>query len=78
MSKSVAHAETGISGGSPERFGYEMGTYSEIKLEYEEQFRRWTAQIRIEDWRGKAFLDVGCGMGRTTYWPMNHGGGRLC
>ena len=26
-----------------------------------------------EDWRGKEFLDVGCGMGRNSYWPMNYG-----
>ena len=26
-----------------------------------------------EDWRGKEFLDVGCGMGRNSYWPLKYG-----
>lgn len=72
-SNTTAQDETGITGGSPERFGYEWDTYSDIKPEYEEQFRRWTAQFPIEDWRGKTFLDVGCGMGRNSYWPMHYG-----
>ena len=56
----------GIELGSPDRFGYEWKTYCELRPEYEEQFRRWTLQISSEDWAGKTFLDVGCGMGRTA------------
>lgn len=26
-----------------------------------------------EDWKGKKILDVGCGMGRNSYWPMKWG-----
>jgi len=26
-----------------------------------------------EDWTGKRFLDVGCGMGRNSLWPMKYG-----
>ncbi len=59
--------------GSPDRFGYEWGAYSEILPEYEEQFRRWTAPLAREEWRGKSFLDVGCGMGRNSFWPMTYG-----
>lgn len=59
--------------GSPERFGYEWGTYAELLPEYEEQFRRWTPQLAPEDWRGLRFLDVGCGMGRNSVWPMRYG-----
>jgi SAM-dependent methyltransferase len=59
--------------GSPDRFGYEWHTYSEVRPEYEEQFRRWTAHLKPEDWRGLTFLDVGCGMGRNSYWPMTYG-----
>jgi len=59
--------------GSPDRFGYEWNEYSELRPEYEEQFRRWTALIPPEAWRGKRFLDVGCGMGRNSHWPMTYG-----
>lgn len=63
-------------GGSPERFGYEWNAYSEMRPEYEEQFRRWTAHLTPEDWRGRSFLDVGCGMGRNSYWPLCYGASR--
>src|SRR5262249_2049756 len=56
--------------------GYEWSNYSELRPEYEEQFRRWTAHLRPEDWRGLTFLDVGCGMGRNSYWPMKYGAAR--
>jgi SAM-dependent methyltransferase len=59
--------------GSPERFGYEWNTYADILPIYEEQFRRWTPHFKPEDWRGKTFLDVGCGMGRNSYWPLSYG-----
>ncbi len=59
--------------GSPDRFGYEWERYSEIRPEYEEQFRRWTVHLEPEDWRGLRFIDVGCGMGRNSLWPMRYG-----
>ena len=62
-----------IDTGSPERFGYEWNEYAEMRPEYEEQFRRWTVHLAPDDWRGKTFLDVGCGMGRNSYWPMRYG-----
>ena len=62
-----------LASGSPDRFGYEWNNYSELRPEYEEQFRRWTVHIAPEEWRGKDFLDVGCGMGRNSYWPMTYG-----
>ena len=65
--------EKALAAGSPDRFGYEWHNYSELRPEYEEQFRRWTAPLKPEDWRGVAFLDVGCGMGRNSYWPMTYG-----
>lgn len=58
--------------GSPDRFGYEWAEYTELRPVYEEQFLRWTALIAREDWRGKRFLDVGCGMGRNSHWPMTY------
>ena len=59
--------------GSPDRFGYEWAEYSELRSEYEEQFRRWTALLPEAAWQGKRFLDVGCGMGRNSHWPMTYG-----
>lgn len=59
--------------GSPERFGYEWGAYGEVLPEYEEQFRRWTRHLSPDDWRGATFLDVGCGMGRNSLWPLAYG-----
>jgi SAM-dependent methyltransferase len=72
MNESHIDADT-VARGSPERFGYEWNAYSEVYPEYEEQFRRWTAHFKPEDWRGVRFLDVGCGMGRNSYWPMRYG-----
>jgi len=66
-------ADRTLAAGSPDRFGYEWHTYSELRPEYEAQFRGWTAALAPEDWRGLRFLDVGCGMGRNSYWPMTYG-----
>jgi SAM-dependent methyltransferase len=64
---------TEIAGGSPERFGYEWGKYAAIAPEYQEQFRRWLPFFAAADWKGKTFIDVGCGMGRNSYWPLKDG-----
>ncbi|WP_372400714.1 class I SAM-dependent methyltransferase (plasmid) [Azospirillum sp. HJ39] len=62
-----------VHSGSADRFGYEWGRYAELKSIYEEQFRRWTPFMTPEDWRGRSFVDVGCGMGRNSHWPMSYG-----
>lgn len=62
-----------VHSGSADRFGYEWGRYAELKDIYEEQFRRWTPFMAPEDWRGLSFVDVGCGMGRNSHWPMSYG-----
>jgi len=41
--------EMALAAGSPDRFGYEWHNYSELRPEYEEQFRRWTAHLKPED-----------------------------
>jgi SAM-dependent methyltransferase len=64
--------------GSPDRFGYEWNAYGEILPEYEEQFRRWTVHLAPAQWQGKSFLDVGCGMGRNSFWPMHYGAREGC
>ena len=61
------------SAGSPERFGYEWAKYNELRPDYETQFRRWTPFFQPDDWRGKSVLDVGCGTGRNSFWPMKYG-----
>jgi SAM-dependent methyltransferase len=66
-------AVPGVNQGSPDRFGYEWQNYSEILPEHERQFLGWTAHLKPEDWRDKTFLDVGCGMGRNSYWPLKYG-----
>jgi len=68
--REMSRRSSDTRGGSPERFGFEWAKYSEIKPEYEEQFNRWLPFLTKEEWRGKRFLDVGCGMGRNSYWPM--------
>ena len=58
-------------GGSPERFGYSWSKFSELTPEQRQQFLGWTKALGGESaWRGKTFLDVGCGAGRNSYWPM--------
>jgi SAM-dependent methyltransferase len=73
MNNLTMPVDPAVAAGSPERFGYEWHTYAEMRPEYAEQFRRWTVHLSPEDWRGKIFLDVGCGMGRNSYWPMTFG-----
>jgi SAM-dependent methyltransferase len=62
-----------VSGGSPERFGFEWQRYPEMISIYEEQFRRWTAPLAPSEWTGRYLLDAGCGMGRNSYWPLTYG-----
>jgi len=66
-------ASPDIKSGSPERFGYSWGIFSEILPVHEVQFRRWTAALPQEAWQGAEFLDVGCGMGRNSYWAIKAG-----
>ena len=63
--------------GSPERFGYEWEKYCKIHPIYEEQFLRWTKKnIPKNQWKEKSILDVGCGNGRNSYWPLTYGATR--
>jgi SAM-dependent methyltransferase len=60
--------------GSPDRFGYEWGKYCEILPIYQEQFDRWTSPlIKKSEWKKKKFIDVGCGIGRNSFWPLTYG-----
>jgi len=59
--------------GSPERFGHSWEKFDDILPIHEAQFLRWSKGIDKADWQGKAFLDVGCGIGRNSYWPFTYG-----
>lgn len=63
----------GAALGSSDRFGYEWARYADLLPEHEEQFLRWSSALPIAEWRGKRFLDVGCGMGRNSFWACRHG-----
>jgi SAM-dependent methyltransferase len=63
---------TTLAKGSPDRFGYSWDRYADLLPAHEEQFRRWTA-CDEGFWRGKRFLDAGCGIGRNAHWPMTYG-----
>ena len=58
MSTQLDRTEAVLAANSPERFGYEWHNYSELRPEYEEQFRRWTAHLEPQDWRGLKFLTL--------------------
>jgi len=60
--------------GSPDRFGYSWNRFSDLTPEQERQFRLWTVHLSPDrDWKGKDFLDAGCGAGRNSYWAMSYG-----
>jgi SAM-dependent methyltransferase len=59
--------------GSTDRFGYQWNYYDELRPDYEVQFLGWTSPLGRDDWKGKRFLDAGCGMGRNSHWPMTYG-----
>jgi SAM-dependent methyltransferase len=74
MTERTERAATDRHAGSGERFGYSWDRFRELTPEQEAQFRRWTAPLDPErDWRGRTFLDVGCGMGRNSVWAMKYG-----
>lgn len=59
--------------GTQHQFGYEWERYTEILPLHREQFRRWIAPFPEDGFAGKRFLDVGCGMGRNSYWALQNG-----
>src|SRR5690348_4851920 len=60
--------------GSPDRFGYSWDRFSLLTADQEHQFRLWTVHLSPEsDWKGKRFLDAGCGAGRNSHWAMSYG-----
>lgn len=66
-------ADDAAQTGSTERFGFSWGTYDRILPDHEAQFLRWTTLVDRDEWDGATFLDVGCGIGRNSYWPATYG-----
>ena len=59
--------------GSPDRFGHSWNIFNEILPVHEQQFKRWTICVDEAAWQSRTFLDVGCGIGRNSYWPFTYG-----
>ena len=59
--------------GSPDRFGYEWASYSEILPESKRQLERWLGATGLASFSGKRVMDVGCGMGRNPHWYLEAG-----
>jgi len=72
MSNNVSEVNDAELRGSPDRFGHSWNIFSEMLPVHEEQFLRWTTGLEKSDWREKTFLDVGCGIGRNSYWPFSY------
>ncbi|HEY9721558.1 MAG TPA: class I SAM-dependent methyltransferase [Oscillatoriaceae cyanobacterium] len=75
MSTTAVAPQT-IATGTQHEFGNEWDWYREILPMHEEQFRRWIQPLTPEFFAGKSFLDVGCGVGRNSYWPLKAGASR--
>ncbi len=59
--------------GTQHLFGYEWAYYREIIPLHEEQFAQWIQPFPLEGFRGKRFLDAGCGIGRNSLWALQMG-----
>lgn len=59
--------------GTENEFGYEWDNYPEILPIHKTQFENWIIPFKIKDFRGKTFLDAGCGIGRNSYWALKEG-----
>lgn len=73
MTDNLAELNEAEQKGSPDRFGHSWNIFSEMLPVHEKQFVRWTTGLEKKDWEGMEFLDVGCGIGRNSYWPFTYG-----
>ncbi|MFA4875770.1 MAG: class I SAM-dependent methyltransferase [bacterium] len=60
-------------GGTEKKFGYEWDIYREIIPLHEKQFREWINPVPLSFFRGKRFMDAGCGIGRNSLWALKSG-----
>lgn len=56
-----------------ERFGYQWNKYNWLDPLFKDQLINWIGPLTPQDFKGKRVLDVGCGMGRLSYWPLKWG-----
>ncbi len=61
-----------------ERFSYAWSVYREILPLHRKQFLGWITPLGLDFFKGKRFLDAGCGIGRNSLWPMEAGARSAC
>lgn len=69
---------SGVNRGTEEYFGYEWSIYREIIPLHERQFLGWITPLGLSDFKGKNFLDAGCGIGRNSLWALRAGASAGC
>ena len=62
-----------MTGGTEKKFGWEWDFYREIIPLHERQFVQWIHPVPLSAFRGKRFLDAGCGIGRNSLWALKAG-----
>ncbi len=60
-------------GGTEKKFGYEWDIYREIIPLHEKQFVEWISPVPLSFFKGRRFLDAGCGIGRNSLWALKAG-----
>ena len=60
------------------RFSFAWSEYREIIPLHRKQFLGWISPLPLEFFRGKSFLDAGCGIGRNSRWPLEAGAASGC
>ena len=61
-----------------ERFSFAWSEYREILPLHRKQFLGWISPLPLDFFRGKSFLDAGCGIGRNSRWPLEAGASSGC
>jgi SAM-dependent methyltransferase len=62
-----------MSDGTEGTFGYEWAIYREIIPLHKKQFLGWISPLELSFFKGKSFMDAGCGIGRNSLWPLEAG-----
>ena len=62
-----------MTGGTETKFGYEWDRYREVIPLHRRQFEGWIQPVPLSFFKGKRFLDAGCGIGRNSLWALEAG-----